>query len=262
MKRKETAAVVSQDRIADGIFSLWLQVSFAKEAEAGQFVSLFTADGTRLLPRPVSICETDKDAGRIRLVYRIAGAGTEGFSKLKAGDRIDVMGPLGRGFPIDLALGKRVLLIGGGIGIPPMLSAATAIRLRDPDAAVTCAVGYRTNDRYLYNDLSAVSDVVVSTDDGSNGVHGTVMDAVRFSDADPQLIFACGPKVMLRAVKEYAKTKGVPCFISMEERMACGVGVCLGCICQTTGIDEHSHVKKARVCTDGPVFPAEEVDLT
>ena len=265
MIRKETAYVVSQEKEAEGIFSLKLHVTFAKDTKAGQFVSLFSADASRLLPRPVSVCEADPGEGTIRLVYRIAGEGTREFSELKAGDRISVMGPLGNGFPVEMAQGKRVLLVGGGIGIPPMLSAARAMLdpgKKDQPAQVTFAVGYRSDDTYLLEELKALAPVMVSTDDGSLGVRGNVVDAIRGEALTADLIFACGPLPMLRGVKALAEDMGVPCFISMEERMACGVGVCLGCVTKTTVTDEHSNVRNRRVCRDGPVFDAKEVDLS
>ena len=231
MKIKETARVVSQEMISEGIYSLTLSVSFADQIRAGQFVSLFLNDRSRMLPRP----------------------------------GVDVLGPLGNGFPLDAAAGKRILLVGGGIGIPPMLMSCEQLLALPEDKRpekVTFAVGYRTDDTYLLDDLKRRADVLVSTDDGSLGTHGTVIDAIREGQADADVMFACGPKPMLRAVKTYCEEKGIVCYVSMEERMACGVGVCLGCVCRTTDVNDHSKVKNARVCKDGPVFNAEEVDLT
>ena len=122
MKVKMSCRIVSQEQIGTGIYSLWLQADdIAGNAHPGQFVSLYCRDGSRLLPRPISLCEIDRKAERIRLVYRVAGKGTEEFSHKKAGDEIEIMGPLGNGFPLEQAEGKKVLLLGGGIGIPPML---------------------------------------------------------------------------------------------------------------------------------------------
>ena len=264
MIRKERAVVISQNQEAEGIFSLVLAVSFAGEVRAGQFVSLFSADGGHLLPRPVSVCAADAEEGSVRLVYRVCGYGTREFSALTPGDCIEVMGPLGNGFPTELSAGKRVLLVGGGIGIPPMLFTASEM-LRMGEAApeeVTIAAGYRSDDTYLLEELKKTASVIVASDDGSVGFHGTVVDAVRLKNLSPELIFACGPKPMLRAVKEYALESGVPCYISMEEKMACGVGVCLGCVTAATKADSHSLVKNRRVCRDGPVFEAGEVDLS
>ena len=265
MTGMETACVLSQEQIAEAIFSLVLKVSFAKDVRAGQFVSLFSKDGAHLLPRPISVCGSDGERGTIRLVYRCVGSGTAEFSRLKEGDSVKILGPQGNGFPTELAAGKNVLLVGGGIGIPPMMSAAAEMRGAEKQAqpeSVTFAVGYRSDDTYLLEELKSFGQVLISTDDGSLGVRGTVMDAVRKKDPHADLIFACGPKPMLRAVKDYAENKGIPCWISLEERMACGVGVCLGCVAKTTVTDEHSLVKNRRVCKDGPVFNAKEADLT
>lgn len=258
MKRKESARVISQEKLATDIYSLWLCVSFAESVRAGQFLSLFSADSGKLLPRPVSVCETDLQKGAVRLVYRIAGAGTAEFSKLKTGDTVAVMGPLGNGFPLDELTGRRVLMAGGGIGIPPMLSLGKALRAEGNEENAF-AVGFRTAEPYLLDELRSCGEVFISTDDGTLGVRGTVLDALRQSSYTPDAVCACGPLPMLRAVRDYAAEAGIPAYVSLEERMACGVGVCLGCVTKTKETDCHSNVKNARVCTDGPVFRAEEV---
>ena len=265
MKRTEYGTVLTQEHLTEEILSMWLQVTFAGEVKAGQFISLVCADGSRLLPRPISICDADPEGGKIRLVYRTAGEGTREFAALSAGGRIRVMGPLGNGFPLDAARGRRVLFVGGGIGIPPMVLLAKKLRaLSGPDApaAMTHAVGYRSKDMYLLRELEESAETIVSTDDGSYGVRGTVLDAIRSEGVSADVIYACGPKVMLRALKEYAAERNIRCFVSMEERMACGIGVCLGCVTGTTCVNAHYGVKNARVCADGPVFDAREVDLT
>ncbi len=251
------ALVLDQAEIAPDIFSLTLRVSFAGQARPGQFISLYSGDGARLLPRPISICQIDEGRSALRLVYRIAGRGTREFSALKSGDEIRVLGPLGNGFPVDDYADRRVLLIGGGIGVPPMLSCADA--LREP----VFAVGYRSRElAYLLPEITAYPEVLIATEDGSLGTRGNVLDAIRASGPKADAVFACGPAPMLRAVKAWAEEAEIPCFISLEERMACGVGACLGCVTKTTGVDGHSHVKNARICKDGPVFAAEEVDLS
>lgn len=259
-KVKEYAEVLAADRLAEEICSLVLRVGFAGRVGAGQFVSLFSQDGAKLLPRPISVCGADPVKGEIRLVFRIAGAGTREMASLRPGSRIGVMGPLGNGFPLEKLAGKKVLLLGGGIGIPPMLMLGRALK-ETGNTEVVCAAGYRTADTYLLEELRETGRVLVSTDDGSLGVKGTVLDAVRADGLIPEVICACGPKPMLKAVKEYAAQLGAPAWISLEERMACGVGVCLGCVTKTVGQDAHSMVHNARVCTDGPVFAAEEVAL-
>ncbi|MCD8368897.1 MAG: dihydroorotate dehydrogenase electron transfer subunit [Clostridiales bacterium] len=256
MKTKLTARVIRQETLSDDIYSMWIQAdAIAKEAVPGQFISVYTRDKSRILPRPISLCEVDAERGRLRVVYRIAGAGTGEFSTYQAGDRIEVLGPLGNGFPLDAAQGRRALLIGGGIGIPPMLELAR--RLPGEKQAV---LGYR-NTQFLREDLEQYAKVYVATEDGSAGTRGTVLDAIREEGIQADVIYACGPTPMLRAVKAYAQENGIACWISMEERMACGVGACLACVCQSTEVDDHSHVHNKRICKDGPVFAAGEVDL-
>lgn len=256
MKTKELCKVVSQEMIAPDIYSMWIETSnIAKEAVAGQFVAVYSNDKSRMLPRPISLCEIDQEKGMLRIVYRIAGEGTKEFSTLKAGDTVEVMGPLGNGFPLKEAEGKKVFLMGGGIGIPPMVETAKQIV-----GEKMVIAGYR-DVLFLQDELSANADLYTATEDGSAGTKGNVMDAVREHGLDADVIFACGPKPMLKAIKAYAEEQGIPCWISMEEKMACGIGACLACTCQSKEIDHHSHVHNKRVCKDGPVFLASEVEL-
>ena len=251
-QKKETAVVYSQEELAPGIFSMWIVTDIADEARPGQFISVYSQDGSRLLPRPISICEADPDEGRLRIVYRIAGKGTDEFSKYVSGDPIDIMGPLGNGFPQE---GENVFLIGGGIGVPPMLQTAKDL---GTDTIICC--GYR-DELFLNEEFAAAGDLHIATEDGSAGVKGNVMDAVREDHLEADVIFACGPAPMLRAIKAYGLEKGIPCWISMEEKMACGVGACLACVCQSTEVDGHSHVHNKRICKDGPVFLSTEIEL-
>ena len=259
MKIKETCTVIGQERIAQDVYSLWLQTGrIASQARPGQFVSLYSADGSRLLPRPISLCEIDDVQGRLRLVYRVVGKGTKEFSALSEGDTLDVLGPLGNGFPMEEAAGKRIFLIGGGIGIPPMLELAKAI---SEAASKDIILGYRNNELFLAEDLKRYGNVHIATEDGSVGTRGNFMNVIAAEGLNADVIFACGPMPMLRAIKQYAQEQDIPAYISLEERMACGVGACLGCVVKTKEIDHHSHVNNARVCTDGPVYLASEVNL-
>ena len=254
---KLTAAGASQEKLAEGIYSMWIKAeTFASQARPGQFVSLYSKDGARLLPRPISLCEIDREQGQIRLVYRIAGAGTEEFSHYQAGDLIDVLGPLGNGFPVDGLEGKTAFLIGRGIGIPPMLELA-----KELSCQVQAVLGYRDNSLFLKKEFENYGSVYVATEDGSAGTKGNVLDAIRENGLHADIIFACGPTPMLKALKAYAGEQGIPCYLSLEERMACGIGACLACVCQSKEIDSHSHVHNKRICKDGPVFAAEEVEL-
>ena len=255
-KKMETCKIVSQEKIGNGIYSMWLQTEeIAGLASAGQFVSVYSRDGSRLLPRPISICEIDKERGCLRLVYRVAGKGTLEFSRLHAGISLKVMGPLGNGFPLEEARGRRVLLIGGGIGIPPMLETAKQL-----EAEKILVMGYK-DELFLEEDLRGQGKLYVATEDGSAGTRGNVLDAIREHELKAEIIFACGPSPMLKALKEYAAQEKIVCWISMEERMAFGIGACLGCVCQSKDIDSHSHVHNKRVCKDGPVFLSTEVEL-
>lgn len=259
MKKKELCTVISQEQIASDVYSMWLQTGeIAKEAEPGQFISLYCADRSRLLPRPISLCEIDRENGRLRIVYRVAGKGTDEFSRLAAGDTVEVLGPLGNGFPLSEASGKRVLLMGGGIGIPPMLETAKQL-----DAEKMIVSGYR-DELFLTEDFSEAGELYLAVENPGAGVlctKGNVLDAVRENGLEADVIFACGPTPMLRAIRAYALERGIPCWISMEEKMACGIGACLACVCQSKEVDGHSHVHNKRICKDGPVFLSTEVEL-
>ncbi len=255
-KRKAAATVISQKQIGEQIYDLWLETKLTKYAHPGQFVAVYPHGESTLLPRPISICETDREKGRLRLVYRVAGKGTAEFSTCRAGDTLEILGVLGNGFPLDKAKGKKVFLMGGGIGIPPMMELAKEI-----EGKKQILLGYRNKDLFLEEDLARYGDVYVATEDGSVGTKGNVMDIIKVHSLHADVIMACGPMPMLRAIKKFAQDNGIEAYISLEERMACGVGACLGCVCRTTKVDSHSHVHNARICTEGPVFEAREVDI-
>lgn len=255
MKKKEVSRVIVQTQLASDVYSMWLEASFAKEAKAGQFISLYSNDGSRMLPRPISICEIDREKNALRIVYRVVGKGTDEFSKLQENDTIEIMGPFGNGFPLERAQGKRVFLMGGGIGIPPMLETGKQL-----EAEKMFVVGYR-DELFLQGDLASCGTVYTATEDGSKGTKGNVLDAITQNQLQGDVIFACGPTPMLRAIKAYALEHNIECWISMEEKMACGIGACLACVCKSKEIDHHSHVHNKRICKDGPVFLATEVEL-
>ena len=253
-QKKIKAAVYSQVQLAEGIFSMWLGAGeMAKAAVPGQFIAVYPNDSARLLPRTISICETDPEKELLRIVYRVAGEGTKELSSCRAGDTLSIMGPLGNGFPLK---DKKALLIGGGIGIPPMLELAKALSCEK-----TAVLGYRDSQTFLAEEIGKYAGLAVATEDGSVGTKGTVLDAIKAQGLKADIIYACGPTPMLRALKEYAAKEGIECWISLEERMACGVGACLGCVCHSKDVDEHSNVRNKRVCKDGPVFLADEVEL-
>ena len=257
-KTKRTCRILSQECIGKDIYSMWLDAGeIAKNAVPGQFVSLYSHNGSKLLPRPISLCEIDKEGEKLRLVYRVTGkgTGTEEFSRLHPGVPVETLGPLGNGFPLDAVKGKRVFLMGGGIGIPPMLETAKQL-----DAEKTMVLGYR-DELFLNKEFEAYGDVYVATEDGSAGTKGNVMDAIRENALEADVIYACGPTPMLRAIKKYAEENGIECYISLEERMACGIGACLACVCKSREKDAHSNVNNKRICKDGPVFLSTEVEI-
>ena len=250
---KERTAVVSQERLADDIFSMWIKTGeISAEAKPGQFISVYSKDGSRLLPRPISICQVDQAGEKLRIVYRVAGAGTEEFSSYTAGDSIEIMGPLGNGFPLKE---KKAFLIGGGIGIPPMLELA-----KNLPGEKQMILGYR-DQLFLNEEFAPYGRVYIATEDGSTGTKGNVLDAIRENGLDGDVIYACGPTPMLRAIKAYAAEHGIECWLSLEEKMACGIGACLACVCKSKEVDHHTNVNNKRICKDGPVFLAEEVEL-
>ncbi len=254
---RENVSIVSQEKLASDVFSMWIQTKdIAKNARAGQFISVYSKDGSRLLPRPISICEVEGD--RLRIVYRTVGKGTKEFSGYGAGDTLDVMGPLGNGYT---KLNKKAILMGGGIGIPPMLELARELKNGGYDVSdADIVLGYR-DELFLNEELAQYGRVTIATEDGSAGTKGNVLDAIKAEGIKGDVIYACGPTPMLRAIKAYANENGIECYLSLEEKMACGIGACLACVCKSKEIDDHSHVHNKRVCKEGPVFNAEDVEL-
>lgn len=253
-KYKERAVVIRQEEISYGIYGMWLKTEkIAAATKAGQFVSVYCNDESRLLPRPISICEVDAEDNAIRIVYRVAGKGTEEFSKLNTGKSLEIVGPLGNGFPRKQ---KKAFLIGGGIGIPPLLQLAKELVCEKQ-----IILGYK-DEMFLQEEFRKLGNVYIATEDGGFGTEGNVMDAIRENGLDAEIIYACGPTPMLRAVKAYAKENKIECWISLEEKMACGIGACLSCVCKSKNKDSHTNVNSKRICKEGPVFRAEEVELS
>lgn len=254
MKYMETAIVSSQEALAHDIYSMVITTEqIAKEAKPGQFISVYSRDGASLLPRPISICEID--GNRLRIVYRVAGKGTKEFYGYRPGDQVRIMGPLGNGFPLEAAEGKKALIIGGGIGIFPLLELAKGLKGRKE-----IVLGYRDH-VFMKEAFEAWGPVSVATEDGSQGTKGNVLDAVREKGIEADVIYACGPAPMLKGIQAFAAERNLEAWISLEERMACGIGACLGCVCKSREVDHHTNVHNKRICKDGPVFRGEEVEL-
>ena len=225
-KVKMTSRILSQECLAPDIYSLWLEAGeIAAQAKPGQFISVYCGDSGRILPRHISICEIDREKGTLRFVFEIKGEGTRVLSEKRVGDNLDIMGPLGHGFAQPEG---EIIVVGGGIGVPPMLETAKAY-----GAKATAILGFRSaNAVILTQDFQRQSNrVVLCTDDGTMGFHGFVTQALeqQLQQKKPALICACGPHPMLKGVAQLAQQYGVDCQVSLEERMGCGVGACLVC---------------------------------
>lgn len=243
--------IVKKEILARHIIDLTVSApEMAAMAQPGQFAHL-KAEGL-FLRRPISICEIDRDQGTLRFVFEIKGEGTRILGEKRVGDNLDVMGPLGHGFAQPEG---EIIVVGGGIGVPPMLETAKAYGQK-----ATAIVGFRSaNAVILTEDFQRQGNqVVLCTDDGTMGFHGFVTQALeqQLQAKKPALICACGPHPMLKGVAGLAQQYGVDCQVSLEERMGCGVGACLVCACRTVkdGQEYLSHV-----CKDGPVFDSKDV---
>lgn len=226
----------------------------AAKAQPGQFVDLLP-DGNFTLRRPISICGIDREQGTLRIVFEVRGKGTKALSELCAGDTVNMLAPLGHGFTLP-APESRVILVGGGIGTPPMLPLAQYF---GKNAVVI--TGFRSaNAVILQEDFAAAgAKTILCTDDGSAGRFGLVtLPLEEEIKADkPALICACGPLPMLKATAALAEAYEIPCQVSLEERMGCGLGACLVCACRTKDADGNEQY--LHVCKNGPVFDAQEV---
>lgn len=243
--------IVSKRAIGRDIYSFEIYCpDVAQAAVPGQFVHI-RANGFTLR-RPISIAGISETT--LRIVFEIRGEGTAEIAKLNEGDLIDMLAPLGHGFTISDKF-KKVVLIGGGIGTPPMLPLA---KYYGEKAAAIC--GFRNASAVILQEdfKKAGAETILCTDDGSMGIHGFVTEPLRELAAKCGIdaVYACGPMPMLKNIAAICKENGIYCEISLEERMACGIGACLGCACRTVRNDEEYF---AHVCKDGPVFKAEEV---
>ncbi|MGN0460788.1 MAG: dihydroorotate dehydrogenase electron transfer subunit [Ruminococcus sp.] len=240
--------VLKNEEIASGIFDLWVEnPTLSSIAKPGQFAHILVPGKT--LRRPISICDADKSC--LRLVYQVKGEGTEILSKIKEGEYLDIIAPLGNGF--DIKEDKKYCFIGGGIGVPPMLYAS---KMKEKPVVIT---GFRNKDLViLQSDFRKDNcELYLTTDDGTAGEKAFVTDVLKRKLGDIDEVCACGPSPMLKAIAEICKDAGVPCQISLEERMGCGIGACLVCACavrKNDGTQDYVHV-----CKDGPVFDSKEV---
>ncbi|GAJ38708.1 dihydroorotate dehydrogenase electron transfer subunit [Saccharococcus caldoxylosilyticus] len=257
MMKREHMTVVRHEQIAKNIYEITLSGHLVEEMNApGQFVHVkVTSQTAPLLRRPLSLCRIDQDASECTLIYRKVGIGTTLLSEKRPGETVDVLGPLGNGFPLDaVEKGQRALLVGGGIGVPPLYELAK--QLVEKGVIVTNVLGFQTKDAVFYEqEFSMFGETYVATVDGSYGMKGFVTDVIDQRGISFDVLYACGPKPMLKALEQAFPHKEV--YLSLEERMGCGIGACFACVCRVP--DSETAYKK--VCSDGPVFKAGEVVL-
>lgn len=252
---KELVSTVKECKlIAENVYSLTVTLpESVGEIKGGQFLNIATGDNSRLLKRPFGIVKVE--GLDVTVCFQIKGDGTDALSKAKIGDKLAVLLPLGNGFVLPESA-KNVAVIGGGVGVFPLVSVISS----NPDKKFYSFVGFRNkNCICLLEELEKSERLTVVTDDGSYGEKDNAVNAYYGANKDytPDMIIACGPPVMLRALKAKMKELGdnTPCLVSLEERMGCGIGACLVCVCKK------ADGNNARVCKDGPVFDIDEVEL-
>ncbi len=236
--------LTSVRQLTEDVFDFRLRCpTLAAKAEPGQFAQIL-APG-RTLRRPISICAIDRDRGELRFVFQVRGQGTAELAQRRAGDRLEILAPLGHGFPVDRT--KRTLLMGGGIGAPPLLGAAQAL-----GSQAVAVLGFRSREAVILEEdfKAAGAKTLIATDNGSYGRHGLVTELAE--EEDFEAVFACGPGPMLRAARALAQSRGAAGYLSLEQRMACGVGACLGCAVAL--VDGEGAEYFGHVCKDGPVI--------
>ena len=246
------ATIVKNERIAENVYAVTFALDEDIKVRAGQFGDI-AVGGTHLLRRPIAICKVVNR--EVTFCYQIKGDGTKILKEMGAGTRLSVLMPLGNGFFVE-ENEKKVALVGGGVGVFPLIS---VLRAYADTKEISAYIGYRNKNAVCgVEEFEKADKFVAVTDDGS---YGEKMNAVQAFAADlakgnrPDVVLACGPTPMLRALKTLVEKENLPCYISLEERMGCGIGACLVCVCDLT------NGKKARVCKDGPVFNANEVNL-
>ena len=246
------ATIVKNERIAENIYAVTFDLGEEARVRAGQFGNI-AVGGTHLLRRPIAVCKTD--GSEVTFCYQIKGEGTQMLKMMGAGTRLNVLMPLGNGFFVE-ENEKKVALVGGGVGTFPLIS---VLREYGDKKEISAYIGYRNKDAVCgVEEFKKATKFVAVTDDGS---YGEKMNAVQAFEADlkagnrPDVVLACGPTPMLRALKTLVEKENLSCYVSLEERMGCGIGACVVCVCEKT------NGARARVCKDGPVFNVNDVVL-
>ncbi len=244
------AEILESKHVIPGVYQLTVAAKeIARTAQPGQFVQVLIERSFLLLRRPFGVADTDPNKGTLTMFYRLIGKGTRELSKLKAGETVNCLGPLGHGFDLDA---RQPLLIGGGMGLAPLILLA-----RRFNGKAVVLMGGKNRPEVFWSELfrPLCTEVLVTTNDGSAGVKGFPTDLLPslLEQGNHDRLFVCGPQIMMEKVSEIASRFSVPCQVSLERHMACGLGACLSC-----SIDTKSG-KRKKVCKDGPVFWVEEV---
>ena len=263
----EMGSVVENNILSDDVRAMVIQApQVAAQAEPGQFVMVKNESGSTFLRRPFGVADVDREQGRLLLIYRVAGKGTRELAGLEPTMEISVEGPLGGGFRFCEASGGadsgkedgRTLLIGGGVGVAPLIYTARYLAEREPENKPLFLLGVRSAEELFWQDYlkEFTEEIIVTTNDGSAGKKGFAIDALPdiLAAHDIRHIKICGPTIMMEGLAKLAMERGIECQVSLEKRMACGIGVCLGCT-----FEGKVSGKRWKICHDGPVFPAEEV---
>ena len=262
MGKKVICELVKKEKLSEGIFKYSVKApEIANTAKAGQFLEIkVSKQAEPFLRRPISIYNIIKDEGIIEFAFQVKGKGTTLLSQFEVGDKIDIMGPLGYGtFDVNSEY-KNVAIIGGGIGIFPLYELAKELKGK---AKINVYLGFRNKDLVTSEkdfENIGVNKLVITTDDGSYKDKGFAIDFMKQDIKENRVdkIFACGPLPMLKAVREYAIEENIPCQISLEENMGCGIGACLGCAVKIISGKEERY---GHVCKEGPVFESKDVEI-
>ena len=254
--------IIENKVLTDAVYSVTVaSQELAHESVAGQFLHIKCGEA-RILRRPISICSVNES--KVNFVFEVKGEGTRWLSLRKPGQKLDILGPLGKGFSMPKG---KLIIVGGGVGTPPMLFAA-----QSAENDVAAILGFRSADRViLVDEFKAIcKEVFITTDDGSVGIHGAVTKPLEqlLKSGEYKAVMSCGQILMQKAVAEICEQYNVPCQVSLEERMGCGVGACLVCACATkkdagtifeSNDVSEDNIMMSRVCIDGPVFNSKEV---
>ncbi len=251
MGKELKTTIIDNKAAARDIFELTLQTEKGLEFKPGQFANVAVPEESLLLKRPFSINDYDAETGIMTFIYKVIGKGTKALSKIKSGDSVEILAPLGKGFPV-LGTQNTVFLVGGGIGCAPMESVMDAY----PSNDYHTFLGFDTADSIYHEKMftEKSTKIVFTTIDGTKGIRGLVTAPLSkaLTEKKPDYLFACGPMPMLKALKDMIDAEKIQAYVSVEERMGCGMGGCAVCACKTIG-----GYKKA--CVEGPVFPMSEV---